>query len=228
MGDVMDTLGLFPIDIWVEIVDVKPRVYGVVSRLSRAHYRRLGRDLEHYKTASCELVINGRNTTYRLPNGHRHGKSILHDVNGQTEYNYVHDQLHGNCVCYSTSGRKTFECTHVNGKPHGIYKNYYLTGEQHYEVMYVEGKRQGKGYEYYRTGQIYKIYTYLDDVLNGEYTEYYSNDNVYIQCTYVNGDMLGHVECYYQTGVKMWEHEKTPDGIINKISYDINGNIIPD
>jgi phenylpropionate dioxygenase-like ring-hydroxylating dioxygenase large terminal subunit len=171
----MDTSEVFPIDIWIEIVKSLPRVYGVVSRLSRRHYGALRCDLEHYKLAACETIHDSDGIYHKLPNGWLHGERIIIcNINQKIamKVNYVNGCLHGKYLHYDLHGNMYQDTTYANGVRHGLCLCYYPSGKVRIKCNYVDGDNHGLWIHYYESGQIHTIYNYENGNLHGTNTEY--------------------------------------------------------
>lgn len=66
---------------------------------------------------------------------------------------------------WHSNGRKSKECTYVNGKLHGLYQKWYSDGTKH------------------------EVCTHINGVLNGECHKWYNNGNKYTECGYVDGKL---------------------------------------
>jgi len=172
---------LFPIDIWIEIVNNMPVVYGRVCSLSRTLRRRFRPHLDHYKSASCRTIYYIFEHVSLLPNGKKHGKCIQFYRSGIPYIisNYVDGEIHGQSEYYFANGKLKSKYNYVNGKRHGKHIEFYLNFDSPlYEDNYVDGLKHGICISYYITGVKEREEEYIYGNLI-KTIEYYTSGKIY-------------------------------------------------
>lgn len=126
---------VFPIEIWVGIVELTPQLYGTVARLSKTHCGVLRRDLERFRQAACVRITTPVETYWKLPNGKIHGLYTR----------YTRDMV---------INRVDITCHYVDGKLHGKYCQYRANGRLNITRTYVRGLQQGESVIYDLNGVV--------------------------------------------------------------------------
>ena len=202
--------------------------------------KKLGIDIEDYKTISRKYIV-----------GERNGKGKEYDYfDGKLifEGEYLNGEKNGKGREYNDNDKLKYEGEYLNGERHGKGKEYYDNGSIQFEGEYFDGRRwNGKGYSYKGIKEFeinngngyikeYNYYTkilkfegeYLNGEKNGKGKEYYFNGSLKFEGEYLNGEKHGEAKEYeFKNGVLIFEGEYLFGGKHGKCKeYDKEGKLI--
>lgn len=197
-----------PIDMFIEIINKQPILYGRIACLNRLFDRYFAPMKMKYVGLCLRHKKIGYFSWTELPNGAKHGLDthLFNDTNTPfTTTEWWFGQKHGKELMYYYNGQVQFDVTWVNGIKTGDELQYsWRAGKHELIAKYAYGVNGIKTMKYrYDDGKICEIAGFDGNLCHGPRTTFYPDSRV-------------HKECYYDKGfrTRTW------------LTYDQNGNII--